>query len=560
LTTGAWKIIAKSSPGTATEFGSDDTDFINKWHRGDDISTTHSSEVNSTTTFRSSKLKIARPADMTAVYTIIASAIAANRSITLPLLTADDTLVTANFAQTLLNKTISGSSNTISAIPKSALPSSVLHNDQNNDIGDFYLDFGDIAAPSNPASGKIRLFLDTATGEISVRKSGGTTVSLEAVGGGGATWDAAAVETLLNKTIDFANNTLTGVASTGTAQTLSNKTFTTPVISSISNSGTITIPTGTDTLVGRATTDILLNKTLTTPVIATIKPDASNSLNLPITTDTLVALTNAQTLLNKTIDFASNTLTDVASTNTAQTITNKTMTTVTNSFPGLMYEPGKERYGGWIGGGSASYFGFGLGSGAVVTLPAAEGTPDHGVDANGKFLIKSTATTTPAAGHQTGFRMSSAGQLTRQAKARIKAKFKLNSTTAMRLWVGLQQTSTTFSGGDDPLNNTNGVLIGLRSTDTIYQVGTNNGTNQATQFTAVTGDPTKDTTTVRTVEIRAKSDDSGWEYSFDENPTYTSVATVTPGSTQIQFPVIVLETSEAVTKTFNIYYWYAASK
>jgi hypothetical protein len=52
-------------------------------------------------------------------------------------------------------------------------------------------------------------------------------------------------------------------------QTLTNKTLTTPVISSISNTGTLTLPTSTDTLVGRATTDTLTNKTLTTPAITT---------------------------------------------------------------------------------------------------------------------------------------------------------------------------------------------------------------------------------------------------------------------------------------------------
>jgi hypothetical protein len=54
---------------------------------------------------------------------------------------------------------------------------------------------------------------------------------------------------------------------TTTAQTLTNKTLTTPVISSISNTGTLTLPTSTDTLVGRATTDTLTNKTLTSPTI-----------------------------------------------------------------------------------------------------------------------------------------------------------------------------------------------------------------------------------------------------------------------------------------------------
>src|SRR5210317_1890618 len=53
------------------------------------------------------------------------------------------------------------------------------------------------------------------------------------------------------------------VATLTDSQTLTNKTLTTPVISSISNTGTLTLPTSTDTLVGRDTTDTLTNKTLT---------------------------------------------------------------------------------------------------------------------------------------------------------------------------------------------------------------------------------------------------------------------------------------------------------
>ena len=59
----------------------------------------------------------------------------------------------------------------------------------------------------------------------------------------------------------------TVVTKTGT-ETLTNKTLTTPVISSISNTGTLTLPTSSDTLVGRATTDTLTNKTLTSPSLA----------------------------------------------------------------------------------------------------------------------------------------------------------------------------------------------------------------------------------------------------------------------------------------------------
>lgn len=49
-------------------------------------------------------------------------------------------------------------------------------------------------------------------------------------------------------------------------QTLTNKTLTNPIISSISNSGTLTLPSGTsDTLVARNTSETLTNKTLISP-------------------------------------------------------------------------------------------------------------------------------------------------------------------------------------------------------------------------------------------------------------------------------------------------------
>lgn len=52
------------------------------------------------------------------------------------------------------------------------------------------------------------------------------------------------------------------VVGTTDSQTLTNKTLTSPIISTISNTGTLTLPTSTDTLVGRDTTDTLTNKTI----------------------------------------------------------------------------------------------------------------------------------------------------------------------------------------------------------------------------------------------------------------------------------------------------------
>jgi hypothetical protein len=77
------------------------------------------------------------------------------------------------------------------------------------------------------------------------------------------------------------------VTLTGT-ETLTNKTLTSPTISTIINSGTLTLPTATTTLVGRSTTDTLTNKTLTSPTInytagGTITVDGTQTQALTIT-------------------------------------------------------------------------------------------------------------------------------------------------------------------------------------------------------------------------------------------------------------------------------------
>ena len=142
----------------------------------------------------------------------------------------------------------------------------------------------------------------------------------------------ATTDTLTNKSIDLANNTLTGslaefnsalqsesfVSLTG-SETLTNKTLTSPTINSgtlatpsitgnTSTTGsiifegstadsfettlavtdptadrTVSLPNATTTLVGTDTSDTLTNKTLTTPIIAEI--DSGSTITLDATTD-----------------------------------------------------------------------------------------------------------------------------------------------------------------------------------------------------------------------------------------------------------------------------------
>jgi hypothetical protein len=116
--------------------------------------------------------------------------------------------------------------------------------------------------------------------------------------------------TLTNKSISLGANTLTstsaqlstalsdetgsGAAVFGTGPTLS-----APLISTISNTGTLTLPTSTDTLVGRATTDTLTNKTVSGGTISGADIDGSTASNTSRLTLPKAAKTTLDALTRK---------------------------------------------------------------------------------------------------------------------------------------------------------------------------------------------------------------------------------------------------------------------
>jgi hypothetical protein len=64
------------------------------------------------------------------------------------------------------------------AIPTANLPASVVYNNQNNSFGAFYQELASLAAPGNPASGTIRFYVDSVSGNITAKDSAGTVYNM----------------------------------------------------------------------------------------------------------------------------------------------------------------------------------------------------------------------------------------------------------------------------------------------------------------------------------------------------------------------------------------------
>lgn len=249
---------------------------------------------------------------------------------------------------------------------KAKLHSSIVYSDQNNNMGDFYMDFGDTSTPSNPSAGVRRLFVDTATSELSVRTSAGNTVTLEGVGGGGGG------DVFLNQANthgDFDN------------------TF---------RSSRVKIRNPANTfgysLVGSA---IAANRTITLPLLAG--------------NDTAVTEAFAQTLTNKTIAAGSNTLTGVGDANiTTHTSTKISVTAKGQLNTAIVYTDQANTFGAFdqqfktsrlIVRNPADTFGYLIAGAAIaanrtVTLPLLTGNDTAVTEAFTQTLTNKTVNTT----------------------------------------------------------------------------------------------------------------------------------------------------------------------
>lgn len=98
----------------------------------------------------------------------------------------------------------------------------------------------------------------------------------------------------------------------------------------------------------------------------------------------------------------------------------------------------------------------------------------------------------------------------------FRARFRINTTNAdgnQRFFLGLLTTTTAFANSDDMFNALPAIGIGFRSTDTTYQI-VSNDTTGATVFTPITGTPTIGVG-IHTFEILGDFANTKWGFSFD---------------------------------------------
>jgi hypothetical protein len=114
------KILELNSPGLEDTLGGDDYDILTLWHENTDLTAgayagvPHKSTVNTPTEFRDNKLRFLNPAQ-TKTISVRTLGFTDNYDLTIPLLTASDTLLTISHPAQIYGKTISIDDNPIIA-------------------------------------------------------------------------------------------------------------------------------------------------------------------------------------------------------------------------------------------------------------------------------------------------------------------------------------------------------------------------------------------------------------------------------------------------------------
>jgi len=348
-------------------------------------------------------------------YVFAVSELAADRTVTLPLLTGADEFVFKDHTQTMTNKTLTSPTLTT---PKIATTGAIT-----DAGGDEYLKFVEGTTPVNEIT--ITSANTGAAPRISAT-GGNDNINLELMGKGtgnvtfvdaatptkavaisavGITATKTATLTFgnsLDATITFPTATAT-LATVGGTENLTGKTLTSPKIDDgdadvtitsadqTNASATVTIPNigdAADTFVMNDTAATLTNKTLTTPILS--DGDAGCTI-------TSADQTNASATI--TIPDCGDAADEFVLKDTAQTLTNKTLTAPVETNPALSFTIGAHDYGAghadWtLSAGEALYMVHkptNADAGANAIIPTATSRPYIFINGSGQIITVKTA-------------------------------------------------------------------------------------------------------------------------------------------------------------------------
>ena len=201
---------------------------------------------------------------------------------------------------------------------------------------------------------------------------------------------------------------------------------------------------------------------------------------------------------------------------------------------------------GWFDG-AANLGGSGIFAGVLTAIANQPADASIVTYADGSVCNRRTTSTTVPQG--AGFRYNRVFTC-RGWNPIFRIKFRVNTPTLMRAYMGFTSALADPNGGDDPLTGLSGIMLCSRSADTLWQIAHNEGSG-GTNFTATA--QTKNTG-IHTFELAA--DDSAtnkWKYSWD-GAAYIDItsADVPAQGTGLTF-WCAIHTNEAVAKSIDIF-------
>jgi hypothetical protein len=163
--------------------------------------------------------------------------------------------------------------------------------------------------------------------------------------------------------------------------------------------------------------------------------------------------------------------------------------------------------------------------------------------------------TTASTGNACGIRYVGATTLMTKFNPRFYVKFNVDTNTNNRFYIGMNQSGADWTVGDEPGANAWYILVGARSTDTVFVIGSNAQSGTGT-FVNYNKDGVGGTLALDTAihEVRINCYATGFNVQIDNNSIHTITSPIPSSTVALWCPVIDIQTNENVIHNMFVYY------